>query len=326
MKAIHVQAFGEAEQMVLVDAPEPEAQAGEVVVALAAASVNRADILMRSGRYHRLPPLPFVPGVEGSGSVVSLGPGVSGFAVGDRVLAMGGRPGFYAERVAVRESRLVRIPAGVDLLQAATMPVAWLSAWYCLRRLANLQAGERVLVFAAASGVGSAALQIARDVGAGVIATAGSPEKVKWALAAGADEALDHETTDVAAAVLALTGGKGVEVVLDTVGGEAFGAALRCAGHGGRVVNLANVATAPSTMDTRDFYPKNVTIFGFQITNLMEQLGYDPRPDLAELVAGLADGRFSVPIEAVLPLGEAPAAHRLLEGRHNRGKVVLRPT
>ncbi|MGH9023865.1 MAG: quinone oxidoreductase family protein, partial [Acidimicrobiia bacterium] len=299
--------------------------AGEVVIAVAAAGVNRADILMRSGRYHSPPPLPFVPGAEGSGSVVSVGAGVSGFAVGDRVLAMGGRPGFYAERVAVKESRLVRVPDGVDLLQAATMPVAWLSAWYCLRRLADLKADEQVLIFAAASGVGSAALQIARDVGARVIATAGSADKVKWALDAGAEEAIDHEASDVAAEVSRLTGGRGVEVVLDTVGGEAFGVALRAAGHGGRVVNLANVATAASTVDTRDFYPKNVTIFGFQITNLMGQLGYDPRPDLAELVAGLADGRFSVPIEAALALEDAPAAHRLLEGRHNRGKVVLTP-
>jgi NADPH2:quinone reductase len=256
--------------------------------------------------------------------VLAVGEGVDGVAPGDRVLAWGatGEPGFYAERAVVPADRVIAVPDGVDPAAAAALPVAWLSAWYCLRRLGEVAAGQTVLVHAGASGVGSAAVQIAKDAGATVVATGSTPDKLTWIRKLGADEVLDHTAVDVPAEVLRLTGGRGADVVLDLVGGDTFAGSLRAVARAGRVVAMANVALAPSTIDTRDFYPRNVHIHGFQITDLMEH-GYDPRPDLAELLDALATGRFTVPIDATFPLSRAADAHRRVASRAALGKVVL---
>jgi NADPH2:quinone reductase len=161
-----------------------------------------------------------VPGFEGSGIVREAGPTVTGVSVGDRVLAFGGRPGFYAEYVAVPQGHVVLIPETLDWNSAAALPVAPLSAWYCLRHLARLRSGEKVLVWAAASGVGDAAVQIAKHLGATVIATAGSDEKVAWAVENGADEGINHARDEVLERTRGIVGEGGIEVVLDTVGGD----------------------------------------------------------------------------------------------------------
>ena len=179
-----------------------------------------------------------------------------------------------------------------------------------------------MLVHAGASGVGSAAVQIARDARARVIATAGAPDKRAWVHELGADEVLDHRAVDVPAEVRRLTDGHGANVVLDLVGGDTFAGSLRAVARAGHVVALANVALAPSTIDTRDFYPRNVHIHGFQITDLLEH-GYDPRPDLRELLTALDTGRFTVPVDATFPLAEAAGAHLRLESRATLGKVIL---
>ena len=261
------------------------------------------------------------------GTVIAVGKEVHDLAVGQHVVAWGATndPGFYAERVVVPAHHAQPIPDGVELGAAAALPTAWLSAWYCLRRLAEVQAGEVVLVHAAASGVGSAAVQIARDAGATVIATAGSAAKADWARGLGAIHAFDTSALSrrqIIEGVVRLSEGKGADVVLDTVGGETFADSLQAIAYGGRLVALANVALEPSTIDTRDFYPKNVRILGFQITSLMEH-GYDPRADLAELLAALATDRFAVPIANTFPLPRAADAHAYLEQRANRGKVLL---
>lgn len=325
MRASQITAFGGPEQLHLTTVPDPEPGPGEVLVSLQFAGVNRQDLLIRSGGYHRAGQPPLVLGAEGAGRVAGVGDGVTGLTVGDRVVAMnpGSRPGFYAEAVVVPATRVVPVPDDVDLPQAAGLPTAWLSAWYCLHRLAEVHAGDQVLVLAAASGVGSAALQIAKDAGAVVIAAAGTRDKADWARAQGADHAIDSSGEDTVERVLALTDGAGADVVLDTVGGDGFATALRAVGHGGRVVTLANVALSPSTIDTRDFYPKNARILGFQITNLIERLGFDPRPDLRELLQAVGQGRFTVPVDRTFGLDEAADAHRYLQGRHNRGKVLL---
>jgi NADPH:quinone reductase len=324
--AVVVREFGGPEQLLLEERPDPRPGPGEVVVAIAAAGVNRADLLARAGRYHRAGRPPLVLGLEGAGTVIAVGAGVGDLVVGQQVVASGAtnEPGFYAEYVVVPGDHVVPIPDGVDLYAAAALPTAWLSAWYCLRRLADVQPGEWVVVHAAASGVGSAAVQIAVDAGACVIATAGSAEKTQWARQLGASHAFDTSVVDrqqVIEGIVRLSDG-GVDVVLDTVGGQTFADSLHTLAHGGRLVAMANVALEPSTIDTRDFYPKNARILGFQVTSLREH-GYDPRADLAELLRAVATDRFIVPIDMTFPLDRAAEAHAYLEERSNHGKVLL---
>ena len=167
--------------------------------------------------------------------------------------------------------------------------------------------------------------QISKHLGAIVIATAGSDEKVAWALENGADEGIKNSSEDILERTREIAGEAGVGVVLDAVGGRSFGESLKLAGHGGRVVALANVALEESRIDTRDFYPKNVTIYGFQITNLMQRLDYDPRADLAELADLAAEGTLEVHVNQVFALEEAADAHRHMEARRNMGKVMIHP-
>ena len=324
MRVVQVAEFGPAQNLVLTEEPDPTPGPGQLLVSVAAAGVNRSDLLFRSGRYHGAPPLPAVPGGEGAGTVIAVGPDVTEFAVGDRVLGWGGigGPGFYRELALVESGRAVLVPDGVHLAAAASLPIAWLSAWHCLRALAELRSGETVLIHAAASGVGSAAVQIAKDLGATVIGVVGSADKQRWISELGADHTLNRREADIVAEVARITEGRGVQVALDAVGGVAFAQSLKAVGPGGRVVALANVALAPSTVDTRDFYPKNVRINGFQLTNLM-RAGWDPRPELRELLSAVHEGRFTVPIDASFPLADAAKAHLLLESGDTQGKVVL---
>ena len=327
MRAIRIDEFGGPEVLVPVEAPDPVAGPGQVLVRVVAAGVNRVDALVRAGVYHRAGRPPLIPGVEAAGTVAAVGEGVTGIGVGQRVMALDGvnAPGFYAELAVVPAEQVTVLPDGVGLTEAATLPVAWLSAWYSLRRLARVTKGDTVVVKAAASGVGSAAVQIAAEAGAHVIAIAGSPQKAAWVAEFGAESLIDtsaHPEDAEVEEVLRLTDGRGADVVLDTVGGRAFGRSLREIAHGGRVVALANVALEPSTVDTRDFYPKNASILGFQLTNLQIH-GYDPRADLRELAERVAAGTYRVPVETVFPLEQARAAHERLEQRDNRGKIVI---
>src|SRR5829696_5714616 len=323
MRAVQIERFGAPEVLEVAEVSSPEPQGDEVLLEVEAAGVNRADLLSRAGLYHRAGHPPLVPGFEGSGVVREVGDSAERFAPGDRVFAFGGRPGFYAERVAVSDRRVVGMPEGLDFASAAALPTAPLSAWYCLKHLARLVVGEKILVYAAASGVGDAAVQIAKLTGAEVLAVAGSEEKVAWALQNGADHGVNYAERDVLSEVDAIFGEGGVDVVLDAVGGIRFAEALKAVGHGGRVVALANVALEASTVDTRDFDPKNATIHGFQLTSLVERLGYDPRGDFEELARLAARGELKVHVDVIFPLAEAAEAHRHMEGRRNRGKVML---
>ena len=324
MRVIQVAEFGPAQNLVLTEEPDPTPGPGQLLLAVEAAGVNRADLLYRAGKYHSGPGLPAVPGGEGAGTVVAVGADVTGFAVGDRILAWGGinAPGFYRELALVDPGRAVHVPANVSSAAAASLPVAWLSAWHCLRVIADVQKGETVLIHAAASGVGSAAIQIAKDAGATVIGVVGSASKQRWISELGADHTLNRREDDIVADVARITEGRGVNVALDAAGGEAFTQSLKAVGAQGRVVALANVALAPSTVDTRDFYPKNVRITGFQLTNLLLS-GWDSKPELRELLDALDEGRFTVPIHASVPLADAAKAHLLLESGDTQGKVVL---
>jgi NADPH2:quinone reductase len=321
LKIMRVDAFGPPEAMKWVDHEPPALAAGQVRVSVKAAGVNRADILQRSGNWH-VRTLPVFPGREAAGVISEVGPDVSGFAAGQSVLAFRGLPGCYATDVVVPVERMVPLPAGLDFATAAALPTSWLSAWYSLVRLARLERGEWLLVQGAASAVGSAAVAIARWRGAKVIGAARGAEKGAWLRQIGADEALDYSMVDVASEVRRLTGGRGADVVLDAVGGRTFGPSLQSLAYAGRCVSMANVTTEDSVVNTRDFYPKNASILGFHVGQLMEH-GWDPRPDLREMMELVASGALIVHVDRTFPLEQAAEAHRYLEERRNRGNVVL---
>jgi NADPH2:quinone reductase len=321
VKIMRVDAFGPPEAMKWTEMDSPPLAPGQLRLSVRAAGVNRADILQRSGNWH-VKTLPVFPGREAAGVVLEVGPGATGFTVGQRALAFRGLPGCYATEVVAPAERVVAVPEGLDLVKAAALPTSWLSAWYSLVRLARLESGEWLLVQGAASAVGSAAVAIARWRGAKVIGAARGEEKGKWLRAAGADEAIDYSQLDVAAEVRRITGGRGVDVVLDAVGGKTFGPSLQSLAYAGRCVSMANVTTEDSVVNTRDFYPKNASIFGFHVGQLMEH-GWDPRPDLGELMQHVASGELEVQVDRTFPLEQAPDAHRYLEERRNRGAVVL---
>jgi NADPH2:quinone reductase len=322
MQIVRVDAFGGPEVLKLVEADPLPLASGEVRIAARACGVNRADVLLRTGKYHGAS-VPAFPGREAAGIVVETAPDVRDLATGDRVVAFRVRPGGYATEVVAPASRVVPVPEGVGFEAAASSPTSWLSAWYCLVRLARLDRGETVLVQGAASAVGHAAVQIGRWKGARVLATAGSAEKLEWLRGLGADVGIDYVAQDVAAEVARATGGKGCDVVLDAVGGRAFGASLKALAYRGRCVAMANVTTEDSVVNTRDFYPKNARILGFQISFLVDRDGWDPRPDLEELLGQFASGALAVHVDRAFPLADAAAAHRYLEERRNRGNVVL---
>lgn len=321
MRAIQITEFGDADRLAMAEVPDPQPGPGQVLIRVAAASVNRSDLLLRSGRYHTLPPLPAIPGGEAAGVVEAVGADVTGVEVGAPVLAWGSSQA-YAELLVTDATKTVPVPAGVPMPVAAALPIAWLTARYCVRELGQVRPGQVVLIHAAASGVGTAAVQTARADGAEVIGVVGSADKEGLVKQLGAGHVLRRDRDDVAAEVRRLTGGQGADVVLDLAGGDTFALSLHAVAAGGRVVALANVTGAPSTIDTRDFYPRNVSIHGFQFTNL-QKLGWDPRPDLQRLLGEIADGRFTVPIDTAFPLEQAAAAHRRLESDLSQGKVVL---
>lgn len=321
MRAIQITEFGGPERLALADVPMPQPGPGEVLIRVRAASVNRADLLLRSGGYHTLPPLPAIPGSEVAGEVTAFGHDVDGIRIGTRVVAWGVGGGYAQHTVAAAE-RVVAIPEAVSYEVAASLPVAWLTARFCVRDLGAATAGDTVLLTAAASGVGTAALQTAVADGAAVIAVVSGDTKANAVRALGATQVIDRSAASLVDEVLRLTDGQGVDLTLDLVGGTTFRDALRATRAGGRVVTLANVALEPSPIDTRDFYPKNLSILGFQFTN-RQRLGWDPRPDLRALLEEIVSGRYTVPIDSRLPLERAADAHRRIESSVTIGKVVL---
>ncbi|WP_203998803.1 quinone oxidoreductase family protein [Virgisporangium aurantiacum] len=319
-----VEEFGGPEVLRPGSLAEPQPEAHEVVVGVEVAAVNRMDVLRRTGNYHAGGGLPAVLGAEGCGVVVAVGSAVHDLRPGDRVFGSGGRPGWYGERVAVPRSRLAPVPDGLDAGTAAALPVAGVTAWYTLTRLAAVGPGDTVVVFAAASGVGYLAVRLAAHLGARVVAVVGSPAKAAAARAAGAADVVDHSREDAPAAVRRLLGDRGADVVLDLVGGPTFGHALTLAAAGGRVIAVANVALAPTTMDTRDFYPRNVSIHGFQLNGLIALGRLDLPAALAATAALAVEGVLVPHVHEVLPLADAAAAHALLTDGDVVGKLLLR--
>ena len=322
MKAIQVKQVGGPEVMELVDLPVPEPKVNEAVVKLAASGVNFIDVYNREGRYQV--PLPFTPGQEGAGEVVSVGKDVKLVRTGDRV-AWTSALGAYAEYAAVPADRLVSIPAGVSDQQAAATMLQGMTAHYLVYDTYPLKRGETALVHAAAGGVGLLLVQMAHNIGARVIATVSTAEKGKLARDAGADDIIGYSETDFETETRRLMGGKGIDVVYDSVGKTTFAKGLNILRPRGMMVLFGGSSGAVPPFD-----PIVLTQKGSLFLTRPSLVNYIATREQLTARSGavfgmISAGQLKLRIEHTYPLAEAQRAHRELEGRKTTGKLLLIP-
>ena len=312
MKAVYVEQTGPPEVLIYGDLPTPEPGPNDVLVRVRATSLNRLDVFMREGSHGTRITPPQILGRDMAGEVVRVGSEVREFRPGDRVVGSGN--GSYAEYGLAPVERTFLLPASCAFDDGGALPTAGLTAYQMLINRARVRPGEDVLVMAAGSGVSSYAVQIARAVGARVIATAGSAEKLQKALEIGADAVINHYTEDVAARVLELTAGQGVDVIIEHVGAAVWPACFRSLKVNGRLVTCGVTAGHRVDLHLGQVFSRALQIMG---------VGRGSPQDMRELLRLLALGRVRPVIHARFPLQEAVAAHRLLESSQFFGKVVL---
>lgn len=323
MRAVEISQFGPPEVLTLAERPDPVAAAGEVLINVAAAGVNRPDVIQRLGKYPPPPGASDLPGLEVAGVVAALGPGVTAFAVGDEVCALVAGGG-YAERVNVPQEQCLPVPRGLSLIEAAAVPETYFTVWTNVFDRGRLTRGESILVHGGTSGIGTTAIQLAHAFGATVLTTAGSDEKCEAARALGAAHAFNYKTTDWAAAAKQATEGRGVDVVLDIVGGDYMARNLDLLAMEGRLVQIAFLKSPKAELDFSVLMRKRAWITGSTLRpRTPAQKGVIAR-QLRQHVWPLLESRVVRPIvHQVFPLARAADAHRLLESGTHVGKVVL---
>jgi NADPH:quinone reductase-like Zn-dependent oxidoreductase len=321
MKAWRVHAWGEPETMKLEDVSAPEPGPGDVRIRTRAAALNFFDILQVQGKYQDKPPFPFTPGAEAAGIVDAVGREVRQFAVGDAVLAFTWGGGL-AETVLAQASWSFPIPHGMEFEMASAMPIVYHTSWYALRHRAALTAGEWLLVHAGASGVGMSAIQIGKALGARVIATAGSPEKLDFALAQGAEHALNYRDAVWVDEVKRITGA-GADVIYDPVGGDVFDLSTKCIANHGRLLVIGFAGGRIPTIQANRILLKDMSVVGVLWGGYARRNpGYVSEAQ-EELAALYMAGKIRPVVGKTYPLEQAPAALRDLANRKIMGKAVL---
>jgi NADPH:quinone reductase-like Zn-dependent oxidoreductase len=343
MKAIVLRAHGGIEQLTHQrDYPEPELRERHALVRIRATSVNRIDLVVREGYPGVQIPFPHIPGADIAGVVERVGLEVRGFREGDRVLSWplvacgscamcrGDRrwlclewkyfglhlDGSYAEYIAVPEENLIPLPAEISFEVAATLPVAGLTAYHALVTVGQVEAGETVLLWGGSGGLGTFSVQLARELGAHVIATVGKDEKRERVASLGADLVLNHYRDDVVAAVREFTRGQGVEVVLDSVGAQTFPKGFQLLQKGGRLLLCGKLTGMDVPLSLHQTYLRHVSILGLYLGEKRE---------LAELLRWVREGRIAPVIDRTFKLEEASQAHRVMASGDHLGKLVLLP-
>jgi NADPH:quinone reductase len=324
MKALLCTHYGTPDELELADLPDPVPGPGEVLVRVKAVALNFFDTLIIAGKYQHKPPFPFSPGAEFAGEVESVGEGVTGFSPGDRVIGNNGW-GAAREKVAVAVDKLVAIPAGVDFDHAAGLTVTYGTTMYALNDRAKLKPGETIAVLGAAGGTGLSAVELGKLMGARVIACASSDEKVAFARKHGADDGVNYAASDLKDALRALTGGKGVDVVYDPIGGAQGEAALRGMDWGGRYLVIGFAAGDMPKLPLNLVLLRSYDVLGvyWGAWTLRKPQGH--RANMAQILDWCAQGKLSSHVHAVYPLEQAPAALKAIAARQVMGKAILRP-
>jgi len=322
MKAVLCKRFGPPESLVLEELPSPRAGAGEAVVSVRAASLNFPDVLMIQNKYQFTPPLPFSPGSEMAGVVKEVGAGVHGFKPGDRVLAVT-TYGAFAEEVKVDAARLVPIPAGMDFNSAAAFLLTYGTSDHALRDRGQLRAGETLLVLGAAGGVGLAAVEIGKALGARVIACASSADKLEVCRQHGADDAINYTTEDLRERIKELTGGKGVDVVYDPVGGPYTEPALRSAGWRGRLLVIGFTAGDIPKIPLNLPLLKGSSVVGVYWGEFARREPKAFAASIGQLGAWYREGKLKPHVSQTFALEQAVEALKLMAARKAKGKIVL---
>ena len=323
--AVFVTRIGGPEVLEAQPIAMPVAKPHEVVLEHTAIAVNFVDIYLRAGQPHsHNPEPPFIPGVSGVGRVVQVGAAVKDLVLGDVVTYTNAGVGSYCTHVALPAERAIKLPAGLDHVRVAAGMVRALTSQYLLKQMRVFKPGDKVLVHAAAGGVGQVLVQWAKRMGLIVIATVGSDAKVKIARALGADYVINYSTQDFVAEVLRFTDGKGVCVVFDSVGKTSFAGSVKCLETRGLVINYGTASGQVEGFALQDLHAKSLSVCRPTLKTFVSD-----RADMLAMAADafelLADPTLRLDIEAVLPLTEAAQSHRLLEGRTTTGAIVLIP-
>ena len=339
MKAVRFHQHGGPEVLRYEEAPDPQLDPGDALVRVRACALNHLDLWERRGMPRVKTPMPHISGSDVAGEVVE--PGASGVAAGQRVMVQPGvscgrceaclagrdnecpryevlgylnHPGGYAELVKVPAQNLIPLPDAIDFVHAAAFPLTFVTAWHMLMTRAGLKRGEDVLVLAAGSGVGQAAIQIAALQGARVFATAGTEEKLERARSLGASEAIDHHKQDIAEEIRRLTNRRGVDVVIEHVGEATWARSMRSLARGGRLVTCGATTGANGAVDLQALFAKQLTVLGSYMGT---------KAELLQVARLFFEGRLRPVLDETFPLAEAAAAQRRLEESRHFGKIVL---
>lgn len=323
MRCIDILQPGGPEVLAIGERPVPQAGPGQVLVKVAAAGVNRADTAQRKGNYPVPPGAPDILGMEISGSVAALGAGVTEWKVGDELCALVAGGG-YAEYCAAPASNCLRIPKGVSLVEGASLPETFMTVWSNVWDRARFAPGESILIQGGSSGIGVTAIQMAKALGHSVYTTAGSAEKCAACEKLGADRAINYRTEDFVEVVKSLTGGKGVNVVLDMVAGGYVERELKCLSEEGRLVLIATLGGASGPVNFAEVMRRRLTVTGSTLRARPVAFKTAIAENLASRIWPLIEsGRIKTVIHQVFPLAEAADAHRLMESSQHIGKILL---
>lgn len=323
MRAVEITQPGGPEVLVPTTRPVPQPAAGEVLIRVAVAGVNRPDVVQRQGLYPPPPGASDLPGLEVAGTIVALGPDVTGWQVGDTVCALLGGGG-YAEYATAPVGQCLPVPVGLDLVQAAALPETVMTVWTNVFERAGLLPGESLLVHGGTSGIGTMAIQLAKALGAKVFATAGGAEKAAACAALGADHAIDYRAQDFVAVVKEATGKRGVDVVLDMVGGDYLPRNIDCLAMDGRHVSIAFLRGPKVELNMMPVMLKRLTLTG----STLRARSAGQKKALAAAVQEkvwplITAGKVRPVIAATFPLEQAADAHRLMESSTHVGKIML---